>query len=209
MMAALLVSLRKRNSFSFLTRSSSTSQTTSDSLWEQSECQSVSTESWKGKENCSYLCFCAQIQKLPDSNSAQSKRASVVISSDQIKRIYIYIYHLVCDSACQCGENQSWRRIFSLSHTKGYIRRPQRHKLESYNYTWVNRWQVGVGISLSPAGTSLQIKKRSACGWCYNSCGGGGGGGNQRLHKKMKERRDKASKQQSSASGVNLPDADS
>lgn len=33
MIAALLVSFRKRNSFSFLTRSSSTSHTTSDSLW--------------------------------------------------------------------------------------------------------------------------------------------------------------------------------
>ena len=32
-MAALLVSFRKRNSFSFFTRSSSTSHTTSDSLW--------------------------------------------------------------------------------------------------------------------------------------------------------------------------------
>lgn len=81
----------------------------------------------------------------------------------------------VCDSAVWGQIKAGEGKIFPLSHTTGYIRRPQRHKLEFYNYTWVNRWQVGVGISLSPAGTSLQINKRSVCGWCYNGCGGGGG----------------------------------
>lgn len=96
----------------------------------------------------------------------------------------IFISESVCGTI-RAGEG------FYLSHTTGYVRRPQRHKLEVYNSTWVNRWQVGVRISLSPAGTSSQIKKKRVCGWCYNSFGGRKK--NVRLHKKTKERRDRAS----------------
>lgn len=60
----------------------------------------------------------------------------------------------------------------SRPHTQYYITPPQRHKLfkslcrasEFYNYTFLNRWLVGVRISLSSERSS-QIKKRLECLW--------------------------------------------
>lgn len=62
--------------------------------------------------------------------------------------------------------------ILSHVHTQYYITPPQRHKLfkslcrvsEFYNYTFLNRWLVGVRISLSSERSS-QIKKRLECLW--------------------------------------------